>query len=187
MISVCYRYTMMSETNWAARMNLFYYLDFFVIGSLIAILYNEKRVPKLSQQFGWFIAFMSITPILPTFERFMLMNVGLGIILLARVDALRTPKRHIFLEKFGKYSYGLFLSHIMIFWFISIPLLDKFKIDEPLIRFVIGSIFALCVSFGSSWLSYNTAEKYFQEAFFKKMSIGISVLLSTCLFLAVQI
>jgi peptidoglycan/LPS O-acetylase OafA/YrhL len=178
---------MMSEINWAARMNLFYYLDFFVIGCLIALLFHEKKVPKLSQGFGWVIALMSITPLLPSFERFMLMNVGLGMILLARVSATKAPKRRIVLELFGKYSYGLFLSHIMFFWFLSIPLLNKVNIENPLIRFITGSIFALCIAFASSWLSYNTAEKYFQNATFKKTSIGVSALLLTCIFLALQI
>lgn len=191
LIALLYRHNFMSENNWALRANLFYYLDFFCAGMVIAYLKLENRIEYLKSTkpwLGWLIISLAITGNLPTIDSYLMMTVGIGILIVSAVsDSARNIKSFKFLSFFAKYSYGIFLNHIAIFWYISLPILNNLRIVNLYLRFLMGSVIALICSILFSWLSYNTIEKYFQNSSFNKLSLGISVLLATCLALGFSI
>ena len=191
LIALLYRHNFMSENNWALRANLFYYLDFFCAGMVIAYLKLENRIEYLKSTkpwLGWLIISLAITGNLPTIDSYLMMTVGIGILIVSAVsDSARNIKSFKFSSFFAKYSYGIFLNHIAIFWYISLPILNNLMIVNPYLRFLMGSVIALSCSILFSWLSYNTIEKYFQNSSVNKLSLGISVLLATCLALGFSI
>ena len=62
------------------------------------------------------------------------------------------------MQLIGKRSYGLFLIHTAVFWYVSIPLLKYFGTQEFLLRFAIGGLIGLTISLALANLSYHLFE-----------------------------
>jgi peptidoglycan/LPS O-acetylase OafA/YrhL len=62
------------------------------------------------------------------------------------------------LQNIGVRSYGLFLSHIGVFWYASIPILDKMNVQDCILRFCIGGLIAIVVSYILSDVSFQFFE-----------------------------
>jgi peptidoglycan/LPS O-acetylase OafA/YrhL len=185
LLTLLFRFNFMNESNWAIRSSLLYYFDFFCVGTIIAYLKFEGKFEYLrfiKPVFGWFFIILSITGKLPTIDSYLLMNIGAGVLMVAAVSKKEQTKNEYWvLSKLAKYSYGLFLSHIFIFWYISVPLLNHMNINNSYHRFLIGSVIALATSLSLSWISYNTIEKYFQKCTKTKLFLGSLTLLIACL------
>ena len=186
LLTLLFRFNFMNESNWAIRSSLLYYFDFFCVGTIIAYLKFEGKFDYLrfiKPVFGWFLIILSITGKLPTIDSYLLMNIGAGVLMVAAVSKKEQAKNEYWvLSKLAKYSYGLFLSHIFIFWYISVPLLNHMNINNSYHRFLIGSVIALATSFSLSGFHIIRLKSIFKSVLRRSFFSGaLTFLLHVCL------
>ena len=150
---------LISQISWTINGSVFAYLDYFLLGVLLALYKDSFAKLRVSTWLGLFVSISSVILPFGSSEAFSIRGLGAFLII---SSCLRENSKGFLSSKhvvsLGQKSYGLFLSHIFIFWYLSVPLLDYFEIESFQVRFIIGSLIAFCTSFFMSSLSYRYLE-----------------------------
>jgi peptidoglycan/LPS O-acetylase OafA/YrhL len=150
---------LISQTSWTINGSVFAYLDYFLLGVLLAFYKDSFIKLGVSLWLGLLVSLSSVALPLGSSEAFSIRGLGAFLIV---ASCLRESNKGFLASKpvvwLGQKSYGLFLSHIFVFWYLSVPLLDYFEIESFYIRFFIGGLIAFCISLILSSLSYRYLE-----------------------------
>lgn len=156
-----------AQPNWSISMSLIFYLDAFSAGIILSILAEKAKARKfeISEYFGWGLIFISLTNLLPIVDSTTTRTIGGVVVIKAIIDGHESIiLRNRIIQRIGQRSYGLFLVHIYVFWYASVPLLDKLHIHKYSLRLLAGGIFGFILSFMLAEMSYRFLEnsKYYQ-------------------------
>ncbi|WP_316833073.1 acyltransferase [Pedobacter aquatilis] len=176
--AVLLRIYFFTHDNIGYYVNTFSRFDALCIGSLLAILIRDKK--EILERFALYIMFISGLFIVfhaifsgPHFSHLLMASFGFTLVSLfwASILIFAISGRvyltkffsYKFLTFFGKYSYGMYVYHAIIYILLSIPLtnfLNKFG-NNTLIVDLITSLILVLLSVIVSFFSFNLFEKHF--------------------------
>lgn len=148
-----------SHVSWTINASVFAYLDYFLLGILLALYKDFFASLRISFWLGLIMSVGSVVFPLGSSEVFTLRGFGAFLVVASCLGEGRKgilSSRHV--VSIGHKSYGLFLSHIFVFWYLSVPFLNAFGIQDFYARFIFGSLLAFCASLFISGLSLKFIE-----------------------------
>lgn len=136
------------------------------------IYYHKEKMKKLTNINSWFFIGILITLYILIYSSFELRNsyflialiaLSIGYIIAFQVQNIRFQFKKIpYFEKLGKYTYGLYLFHVICNFITHMVFDDILKIAETQLSvLVLKPLISLLFSIGVSILSYRYFERYF--------------------------
>ena len=159
--ALLFRSNVYGSENWALSRSVLFHFDAFVAGIILANRDIDKTKSVMSEKIGWIIIFISISGIFPIEDPRAPLSLTIGVYTVIQSLVFRDKGWLVqsrLLQNIGVRSYGLFLSHIGVYWYVSIPILDERNIQDYSIRFCIGGLIAIVISYILSDVSFRFFE-----------------------------
>ena len=175
--ALLFRSNVYGSENWAVLGSMLFHLDAFIAGIFLANRNFEKLKYVMSEKIGWIIILLSLSGVLPIIDSALSRTIGVYIVIQSLVfNEKNWLAQAKLIQNIGARSYGLFLSHIGVFWYASIPILDKMNVQDYILRFCIGGLIGIVISYILSDVSFRFFENQ-KSASMKKSHI----MMLTCL------
>ena len=180
------RPTLYSQDSWVLNSSTLTYLDYFILGIILAMYKDYFARVRMSFWLGLVVCLGAV--VLPFTGPEVFTIRGLGAFVIVASALSNQPLKLLesrFLSAIGIRSYGIFLCHIAVFWYVSVPILDCFAITGFGIRFILGGLVAFTISYFLSDGSLRLIENPMKRAPIRNVALtslaalGIIVFLST--------